>query len=370
MDGDCAIGTSARRYAEERRLRWRPTRAVLRPDIPEASIPDTATLPPTRGFVLDAFGGPEVLRLSERETPPPQPGEILVEVEASGVNFGDTMIRRGEYLRNQPLSMAPGCEVVGRVTARGDGVDTELGSRVAAWVEAGGAYADRVLVPAHRAYPVPDDLPAGAIAAVFLQGTTADYAVHRYGRTKKGEWVLVHGAAGGVGGLAMQLAKLAGAHVIATASTEPKRAAILEQGADVTLDSTQPDCLAAAVRSATGDRGCDVVIDGVGGDLFEPSLRALAFGGRYVVAGSASQQPAMLDVRRLLPRNQTIAGFILHHIAAEDPDEPTRTLVALCDLVRDGKLTPRYIAVPLDQAPEIHRRIEARTLSGKVVLEP
>ena len=148
---------------------------------------------PTRAFVLDAFGPPDVLRLEERATSAPGPGEVLVDVEAAGVNFGDTMIRRGEYLRDQPLSMAPGCEVVGRVAVSGDGADAAPGLRVAGWVEAGGAYSDRVIVPAHRVYPVPEDVPAAAVAAVFLQGTTADYAVHRYGRTQPGEWVLVHG---------------------------------------------------------------------------------------------------------------------------------------------------------------------------------
>lgn len=325
---------------------------------------------PTRGFILDAFGGPEVMRLAERPTPAPGPAEVLVDVEGSGVNFGDVMIRRGEYLRDQPLSMAPGCEVVGRVAMAGEKATVAPGTRVAGWIETGGAYSDRMLVPAHRVYPVPEDIDAAAIVAVFFQGTTADYALHRYGRVRAGEWVLVHGASGGVGGLAVQLAKLDGARVIGTASSEAKRAIAREDGADVMFDSRDPSTLAAAVREATGGRGCDVVVDGVGGALFEPSMRALAFGGRYVIAGSASQQPATLDVRRLLPRTQTICGFILARITEEDPDEPTRTLTRLCDLVRDGRLRPHYEALPLEAAPDVHRRIEDRTLTGKVVLVP
>lgn len=335
-------------------------------------MPDALLSRPTRGFVLDAFGGPEVMRLAERETAAPGPGEVLVDVEAAGVNFGDTMIRRGEYLRDQPLSMAPGCEVVGRIAAAGAGagIGAEPGTRVAGWVEAGGAYSDRVVVPTHRVYPVPDDLPAAAVVAVFLQGTTADYAVHRYGRVRRAETVLVHGASGGVGSLAVQLARLAGARVLATASSEAKRRVALEEGADLALDSTEPALLTGRVREATGGRGCDVVVDGVGGDLFEPSMRALAARGRYVVAGSASQRPATLDVRRLLPRTQTICGFILAHITEEDPAEPSRSLLRLCDLVREGRLRPRYEVLPLEAAPEAHRRIEARTLVGKVVLTP
>jgi NADPH2:quinone reductase len=324
----------------------------------------------TRVWVLDAHGGPEVMRLDERETPAPGPGEVLVDVEAAGVNFGDTMIRRGAYLRDQPLSMGPGCEAVGRIALAGSGAKVEPGRRVAAWIEAGGAYADRVIAPADRVYAVPEDVPASAIAAVFFQGTTADYAVNRYGRMQPGETALVHAAAGGVGGLAVQLAKLAGGRVIGTASSPAKREFAREQGADVVLDSSKPEELAQAVLEATGGNGCDVVIDGVGGPLFEPSLRSLAFRGRYVIAGSSSQEPAMLDARRLLPRTQTICGFILARISEEDPGEPSRSLLRLCDLVRDGRLKPRYEVVPLEQAQDVHRRMDDRTLAGKVVLDP
>jgi NADPH2:quinone reductase len=308
--------------------------------------------------------------MQERQTAPPDRGEVLVDVEAAGVNFADTMIRRGEYLRDQSLSMAPGCEVIGRVSVAGDGAPQVVGTRVAGWVEAGGAYADRVIVPAHRAYAVPDDLPAAAIAAVFLQGTTAEYAVHRYGRLKSRETLLVHGAAGGVGGLAVQLGKTAGARVIATASSQEKRDLVLEYGADLALDSRDPDNLTAQLRDATDGHGCDVIVDGVGGQLFKPSLRGLAVGGRYVIAGSASQGPTMLDARHLLPRNQMICGFILAHITEEDPGEPSRALLHLCDLVRTGALKPRYETAPLADAPAIHRRIEDRSLVGKAVLEP
>lgn len=325
---------------------------------------------PTRVVVLDAHGGPEVMRLQERPTTAPGPGEVLVDVEAAGVNFGDTMIRRGEYLRDQPLSMAPGCEAVGRVALAGEGAAVAPGTRVAAWIEAGGAYADRVIAPAGRVYAVPEDIAAAAIVAVFFQGTTADYAVNRYGRLQPGEIALVHAAAGGVGGLAVQLAKLAGGTVVATASSPEKREIALGHGADAVVDSGDAETLAARLVEASGGHGCDVVVDGVGGPLFEPSLRALAPRGRYVIAGSASQQPAMLDARRLLPRAQMICGFILARISEEDPAEPSRSLLRLCELVRGGTLRPLYETASLGQAPEIHRRIESRQLAGKVVFEP
>lgn len=321
-----------------------------------------------RRVVLEAFGDPDVLRLESAEEPEPGPGEVAVAVEVAGVNFGDTMIRRGEYLRDQPLSMAPGCEAIGRVVAVGEGVRVPLCTRVAAWIEDGGAYADRVVVAAERAYPVPTDLPAAAIAAIFLQGTTAHYAVHRYGRTAADEFVLVHAAGGGVGSLAVQLAALAGARVIATASSPAKREAALELGAATALDSSRPEELAAAIREATGGHGADVIVDGVGGPLWEPSLAALALNGRYVIAGAASQEPAPLDARRLLVRGQSVCGFMLVRVMEIDPAEPARTVRLLCDLLRDGTLVPRVESLPLADAAEAHRRIEARAVTGKLVL--
>jgi NADPH:quinone reductase len=328
----------------------------------------TITMDPdatVRGYVLSAHGAPEVLELVERELPVPAGDEVLIDVEVAGVNFGDTMIRRGEYLRDQPLSMSPGAEVVGRVIA-GNGI--EPGTRVAAWLEAGGGYASRVVAPAHRAYPVPENLPAATVAALFLQGVTAHYALHRFGGLRAGDWVLVNAASGGLGGLAVQLAKAAGADVVGAASSASKRAVAARHGADVVVDSSAPERLSATVRDATGG-GVDVVVDGVGGALFTPSLQALAVNGRYVVVGSASQQPAMMDARRLLVRNQSVCGFILAHIAAAAPEEPRRTLLALCELAREGVLRPAYELAPLEAAPDVHRRIEDRSLTGKVVLE-
>jgi len=321
-----------------------------------------------RRVVLAEFGGPAVLRLEAAPEPPPGPAEVAIEVEVAGVNFGDTMIRRGEYLRDQPLSMAPGCEAVGRVVAAGAAAGIAPGTRVAAFLERGGAYADRVVAPAATTVAVPEDLPAAAIAAVFLQGTTAHWAVHRYGRTAPGDTVLVHAAGGGVGGLAVQLAKLAGARVLASASSAAKRAAAERLGADVALDSSRPDELAAAVLAASDGRGADVIVDGVGGPLFTPSLEALAFNGRYVIAGSASQSPAELDARRLLVRGQSVCGFMLARVVEIAPTEPGRTLLELCDLLRAGDLRPIVETVPLEDAADAHRRLDERAVTGKIVL--
>lgn len=325
---------------------------------------------PTRGYVLTAHGGPEVLHLQTRETRAPGAGEVLVDVEVAGVNFADTMIRRGEYLRDQPLSLGPGSEAVGRVAAAGADVAVAPGTRVAVWLEAGGAYADRVVAPAGRVFPVPDDLPAGVVAALFIQGTTAGFAVERFGRLRAGETLLVHAGAGGVGGIAVQLGKALGARVVATASSDAKREIARRHGADVVLDSGATETLTARIREATDGRGPDVVVDGVCGPVFAPALRAMAVGGRYVVAGAASQQPAMLDARHLLVRNQWVCGFIWAHITAEDDAEPGRTLTGLCDLARSGRLRPLVEEVPLEEAAAAHARMEARSVAGKLVLRP
>ena len=257
-----------------------------------------------RAIVVTEHGGPEVLDLQDRPDPSPGPGQLLVAVEAIGVNFADTMVRRGEYRRDQSLDFTPGFEVAGRVLEAPAGGPAP-GSAVLVFTEMGGGYADTVVAARDHVFSVADGLSAVDAAALFTQGVTAWYAVHRYGRVAAGESVLVHAGAGGLGGLCIQLAAEQGARTIATASTPEKLAVAREHGAAETLVS-DPQTLAQAVRDATGGRGADVVLDGVGGPLFAPSMRALAFGGRYVVVGSASQEPATLDVRALMPRGQTV----------------------------------------------------------------
>jgi NADPH2:quinone reductase len=309
-----------------------------------------------RHVVLDRFGPPEVMRWENGEMPVPGEDEALVAVEAIGVNFADTMVRRGEYRRDQPLSFTPGFEVAGRLVADG--------TPVVAFCEDGGGYADHVVVPSRSVFPVLDGVAIGDAVTLFTQGTTAWYALHRYGRLRPGETVLVHAAAGGLGAMTVMLAAHHGARVIATASTEEKLALARDAGAhDGVL--ADPATLTQAVRDLTENRGADVVVDGVGGDLFTPSLRALAFGGRYIVAGSASQAPATLDVRALMPRGQTIAGILVRRVAEEDPAEPHAAFDHIQALFRDGVVRPRITRVA--DLAEAHRMIEARTAIGKLV---
>jgi NADPH2:quinone reductase len=289
--------------------------------------------------------------------PEPGPDEVVVEVEAVGVNFADVLMRRGRYRRDQQLPLLPGIEAAGRLAD---------GTPVVAFVE-GGGYADRVVAPARQVVPLPAGLTAADGAAVLVQGLTAWYALHRYGRLREGETLLVHAAAGGVGGLALQIAKAAGARVVATASTPEKVEHARARGADEALLG-EPESLAEQVRELTGGRGVDVVADGVGGPLFAPGFGCLARGGRYVVYGQASGQPSDLDLRRLMPRGQTVVGFILRNVIDADPAEPAAAARRLFRLVEEGRLRLDVTTMPWEQVADAHRLMEERRHMGKLVL--
>ena len=320
-----------------------------------------------RVVALDRFGPPSVMRWTEAPMPPRGERDVLVAVDAIGVNFADTMVRRGEYRRDQSLDFTPGFEVAGRVVD-GPPDGPEPGRLVVAFTEHGGGYADHVAVPLDHVLTVAEGVRAADAAALFTQGVTAWYAVHRYGRVAPGEAVVVHAAAGGLGSLCVQLSAEAGARPVATASTEAKLEIARGHGAVAgTLSGT--DGLAERLRELTGGRGADVIIDGVGGPLFRPSMRALAFNGRLVVVGSASQQPAELDVRSLMPRGQTVVGFVVARVAEQDPAEPQRAFDAVQERFRDGRLRPEVSLVGMDDLAGAHERIESRSLTGKLVVD-
>ncbi len=294
------------------------------------------------------------------------PDELVIAVEAIGVNFGDTMVRRGEYRRDQPLSFTPGFEVAGRVID-GPPDGPRPGDRVVGFTEHGGGYADTVVLPRTHVFPVLDDVPLDVAGALFTQGVTAWYAAERYGPAGDGDSVLVHGAAGGLGSLCVQLYRARGARVIATASSPERLERAAAHGAtDLVL--ADPERLTAEVRERTGGRGVDVVVDGVGGPLFAPSMRALSMNGTYVVVGSATQQPAELDVRGLMPRGQTVVGFVVARVAELDPAEPAAGFLAVQRAWIDGSLRPEITTLPADEVVEAHRRIESREATGKLVL--
>jgi NADPH2:quinone reductase len=322
----------------------------------------------TRRIVeLERFGGPKVMRWVERSLPEPGPGEVVVAVEALGVNYGDSMVRRGEYRRDQPLDFTPGFEAAGRIVATAPG-GPEVGRRVLVFSPNGRAYADTLVHRADRVYEIPEEVPANVAAALFIQGTTAWYALHRFGAVRAGDTVLIHAGAGGVGSLAIQLALAAGARPLATASTAEKLAIARGHGAAEAF-LADPATLVAEVREATGGRGVDVVVDGVGGPLVAAGMRALGFHGRYVVAGAASQEAGEIDTRGLMPRNQSIHGFVTDRIIDRDPAEPRRALDAVLAAWAEGMLRPTLTALPAAELVRAHEELESRERTGKIVLD-
>jgi NADPH2:quinone reductase len=316
-------------------------------------------------------GGPEVLVYEEVPEPIPGPGELLIRVEAAGVNYSDTMRRWNDpYPEPSPLPFMPGVEVAGTVAALGVGVSgPPVGTPVFAAPGKGG-YAQFVVVPAAIAIPIPPGLDPARAAALVLQGLTALLTLKQSARLQPGETVLVQAAAGGVGGLAVQLAKLLGAgKVIGAASSPEKRQVALDLGADVAVDYTTPGWT-EEVKRATDGKGVDVVLEMVGGPVLDQSLACLATFGRMVVYGLASRENATVNPQTLLLLNQTIAGFYVGTYFAR-PDLIQASLGELIGHVLSGrvKLTIGEV-LPLAQAAKAHQMLEGRKAKGKIVLLP
>ena len=313
-------------------------------------------------------GGPEVLRSEELALPVPAPGQVLVRIAAAGVNFIDVYQRSGQY--RVPLPFTPGQEAAGSVTAVGPGVtDVQVGDRVA-YAIVMGAYAEFAAVPADRLVPVPDGVDTKIAAAVMLQGMTAHYLATTVYPLHSGDTCLVHAAAGGAGLLLCQIAKLRGARVIGTVSTAEKAALARAAGADEVIRYTEQD-FEVEVKRLTGGRGVQVVYDSVGRTTFEKGLNVLAPRGMMVLYGQSSGAVAPLDPQVLNQKGSLVLTRpTLHHFVATRAELLARAGDVL-GWVRAGKLAVRVgLELPLAEAGEAHRRLEARRTTGKVLLLP
>ncbi len=314
--------------------------------------------------------------LDEVPDPTPGPGELVVQVEVSGVNYADTHTTENTYLAPQQLPLIPGAEVVGRVVRCGEGADAGmLGRRVVALVPHGG-YAELAVVPQSGAVDIGEDLPGPEACALVLQGVTAWHLLRTSTRMAPGESVVVHSAAGGVGTVAVQLAARWNAgRVIASASTPDKRALASDLGADVVVDAAAAaEAGAGAVRDllmSANDGDCvDVVLEMTGGDVFNGSYLALAPMGRMVVFGMASRRTgrsiAPVD---LMASSRTVAGFWLQ--AALAHGGLTAAMDELLSMTRSGLLVPVLGGeYPLAEAARAHEDLRARSTVGKLVLRP
>jgi NADPH2:quinone reductase len=301
----------------------------------------------------------------------PKDGEVLIRVEAAGMNFADVMRRRGDpYPDPSPTPFILGAEVAGTIAAVGDGVTSiKVGTSVLATPGAGG-YTQYICVPETSAIPLPDGMSFVQAAALMGHGLTAGLSLRKAARLVEGECVLIEAAAGGVGSFAVQLAKLYGAgKVIAAASTPEKRALAERLGADASVDYTDPGW-AEEVRALTNGRGVDVLLEMTGGPVVNQALDAMAPFGRMVFIGQSSGKTALIDPWRLTVPNHTVTGFYVGAYLAF-PEVIMSTLTEIIGYIMTGKLELQIGKVlPLSEAAEAHRLLEGRKTTGKVVLQP
>jgi NADPH:quinone reductase len=314
-----------------------------------------------RAVRITEFGGPEVLTVTEVPDPVPGENELLVEVSRAGINFADTHQTDDSYLAPAKLPLIPGGEVVGT---------TADGRRVAAMVSSGG-YAEKALVNKALAFDVPEGVDDVSAVALLVQGMTAWFLLKRITHFEAGESVVVHAAAGGVGSLAVQLAKSMGAgRVIATASTQEKRDLAISLGADAAIDPAAED-LKDAIIEANGGKRVDVVLEMTGGRVTDESLKALAPFGRLAYYGMASrEEPKPVSLGGLMSHSSTVSGFWLAH-AFRHPALLHQAFRELAEEVAAGRL--RVISggeYALTNVQQAHEDLRARRTTGKLVINP
>jgi NADPH2:quinone reductase len=314
-----------------------------------------------RAIQITDFGGPETLVVRDVPDPVPGEGEQVFDVVAAGINYADTHQTEDSYLAKQSLPMIPGGEAVLR---DGDG------RRLLALLGSGG-YAEKVAADPRRLVPVPEAVSDGAALTTLVQGSTAWHLLTTSAHLTEGESVVVHAGAGGVGVMAIQLAKRFGAgRVIATASSADKRQLCLDVGADAVVDSRAED-LCGALREANDGKGVDVVLEMTGGTVFDQSLAALAPLGRLAVFGMAGRTPPTpVSPAQLMARSTAVIGFWLVHVV-QRPAVFAQTISSLLELLAAGEL--RAIVggtYPLERAADAHRALLDRSSVGKLVLDP
>ena len=312
-----------------------------------------------KAIQITAFGGPEVMNLLELPDPIAGADEVLLDVTAIGINYADTHQTENSYLSPQTLPMIPGIEVVG----------THGGKRFLATVSSGG-YAQKAVAHKSSLIAIPDSVTDQQALCMLVQGTTAWHLLKTMGHIEKGQSVVVHAAAGGVGTIAIQLAKMWGAKVIAVTSSSSKGELAKSLGADVLVDANVEE-LGKAIREANGGRGVDLVLEMVGGKTFDQSLLALATFGKLITFGMASRTaPTPVHPGALMHGSKTISGFWLANCFGKK-ELLNDVIEELFQLISDGKLKPVIGATfPLSQAADAHKSMLARESVGKIALDP
>lgn len=319
-----------------------------------------------RRVVCHEFGPLEDLEVQEAPDLVAGDGHVVIEVAAAGANFVDALIVQGGYQMKPPLPFTPGMEVAGRIVDPPE----RAGERVLAVCWFGG-YASQVRVPEPAVVPVPDGVSDGQAATLVQSYATMLFALRQRTAVAPGEWVAVLGAGGGIGLAAIGVARALGAKVVACASSPEKLEAARAAGADAVVAYEEPAVdLKAAIREVTGG-GADVVVDPVGGEKAEPALRALRWGGRYVVIGFASGTIPSLPANQVLLNNRTVVGVDWGSWAVRNQEANAALVAELVQLVADGRLQPAEpVAYPLDDVVRCLSDLQGRRVTGKAVLVP
>jgi NADPH:quinone reductase len=317
-----------------------------------------------RALRVTELSGPDGLALED--VPEPDPGDgVLIDVEAAGVAFPDLLLTRGQYQLKPELPFVPGAEVAGTVASAGEGTGLSPGDRVMAFTF--GGFAERAVSAPHLTFGVPESLSTEQAAGFVMNYHTAHFALHRRGRLREGESVLVHGAAGGVGTATIQVARGSGARVIAVVSSDEKEDVARRAGAHEVVRSDGD--WRGEVRELTGGRGVDVVMDPVGGERFVDSLRSLAPEGRLLVVGFAEGEIPTVAVNRLLLRNADLVGVAWGAFAIDKPELCREIAEDLERMAAAGAIDPIVDEVlPLEEGARAIRRLEERGALGKLVL--
>jgi NADPH:quinone reductase len=328
-----------------------------------------------KAIQYERFGGPDVLEYLDLPNPPPGSGQLLIETAAIGVNFPDIRERLGVYNKAETrvggvqLPQVGGLAVAGTVVAAGPQTSVEVGRKVVALMKKG-AYAQLAVAEEPLSAVIDDDADQVTLAGFAAQAACAHLLLQASTTLRAGESLLVHGAAGGVGSLAVQIAKALGAKpVIGTASTAERREFVKSLGADAAISYEEPGWT-EQVRELTAGRGVDVLIESIGGDVFEQNFDALATFGRYLLLGSTRGPGEPFAPRRLMTKSQALIGFYLP-VFYDRPELIGNALRFLADGLKTGQITPSVDEVlPLSQAAEAHRRLESREVRGVIVLDP
>jgi NADPH:quinone reductase len=321
-------------------------------------------------MVATRWGEPAELEYRDVPDPAPGPGQVLIETRAVGCNFPDILMVQGKYQVKPPLPFSPGHEIAGVVGAVSPGVTgLRPGDRVIANLEWGG-YAERAVTAAGRVYRIPDAMPFDEAAALFVVYQTGYCALVQRAALQPGEWLLVHGAAGGVGLAAVQLGKALGARVIATAGTAAKLEVARKAGADVLVDYGTEDWI-ERVKAVTGGEGADVIYDPVGGDVFDGSTKCIAFEGRLLTIGFAGGRIPTLAINRVLLKNISVVGVHWGYYQRRGSPLVGEWMDAILKLYDEGRIRPViYRAYALREAAAALHALAARESYGKVVLVP